>query len=103
MDQLSFRKVIFVVVLAAFGFALIACGSSVTGTYSGANGLIMVELRSGGKATASMMGQSSECTYTVDGKQVNLDCNGDKTPFRVNDDGSLTGPGFMGVLQKSRK
>lgn len=88
--------------LAALCLFTAGCGS-VKGTYSSANGLAMVELRSGGKATTSLMGQQADCTYDVSGKAITLDCMGDKSLFRLNDDGSLTGPGFMGVLTKSKK
>jgi hypothetical protein len=88
--------------MAALSLALTACGSKVEGTYSNANGLAMLELRSGGKATTTMMGDTHDCTYTVEGKQINVDCNGDKSAFRLNDDGSLTGPGFIGVMRKAK-
>ncbi len=88
--------------LAILSLAVVACGSKVTGTYSNATGLAMVELSSGGKATTTMMGQTSDCTYSVNGKQITLDCNGDKSDYRLNEDGSLTGPGFIGVLRKAK-
>jgi hypothetical protein len=79
-----------------------ACSSGVQGTYTNPTGLAMLEVRSGGKATLTMFGQTRDCTSAVDGKKLNLECGGDRTSFRINDDGSLTGPGFMGVLKKSK-
>ena len=91
---------------ALYSWALIvlaACGSQLNGTYTNQNGLAMVELRSDGKATTSLMGESHECTYKHDGRTIHLDCDGTGSDFRLNDDGSLTGPGFMGVLTKAKK
>jgi hypothetical protein len=78
------------------------CGAKVEGTYSNANGLAMLELKSGGKATVSLMGQASDCTYLVNENQVVVNCGGDKSVYRVNGDGSLTGPGFIGVMKKEK-
>jgi len=103
MVQVSTRTRLKSVILAGMLLALAACGTKLAGTYTNANGLAMVELRSGGKATTSLMGESHECTYAVDGQAIHLNCNGDKSDFRLNEDGSLTGPGFIGVLTKSKK
>ena len=57
-------------------FLLAACGKSVSGnTYVGAAG-VSVAFESGGKATASLAGIKSDCTYTEDGKTVTLTCAG---------------------------
>ncbi len=102
MVQFSTRTLLKSVFLAGILPALAACGK-LAGTYTNANGLAMVELRSGGKATTSLMGESHECTYAVDDQTIHLNCKGDKSDFRLNEDGSLTGPGFIGVLTKSKK
>jgi hypothetical protein len=82
----------------------VACGGpDVKGTYSNANGLITLELRSGGEASMTMMGETKSCTYKVDKKQVQLACGTDTLDLMINDDGSLNGPGFMGMLKKASK
>ncbi len=102
MNKILNRKLVFPASLVGLSLVIAACGSSVEGTYSSANGLALLELRSGGKATTTQMGQTSECTYTVDGNQIQLNCGGGKSVYRVNSDGSLTGPGFIGVMKKSK-
>jgi hypothetical protein len=80
------------------GFAAIAgaasCGG-VQGTYGDA-GAIQIVLKSGGAATMSMMGEKKDCTYTVDKKNVTLDCKMPDGPMNLtlSDDGTtLQGPG----------
>jgi hypothetical protein len=85
-----------------FGLALCGCGDKMQGTYSNPTGLAMLDLKTGGKATLTKLGQTASCTYTSDDSQVEVTCGGDKSVFRVNSDGSLTGPGFMGVLKKGK-
>ncbi len=55
-----------------------------------------------GKASLTMMGQNEQCTYDVSGKNLTLTCGGDKTVWGIHDDGSLTGPGFVGTLAKRK-
>lgn len=89
-------------VCAALLLILCGCADKMAGTYSNATGLAMLDLKSGGKATLTMLGQTASCTYTSDDSQVEVTCGGDKSIFRLNGDGSLTGPGFMGMLKKGR-
>lgn len=90
-----------VVLIVAFTGA--ACGAKVDGTYSDVNGLMILDLKSGGKAHLTLMGDSYPCTYTVEEKQLSLDCSpkGEKWVLTIHDDGSLTGP-FVGALRKSK-
>lgn len=83
---------------------VIGC-QSVTGTYSDANGAVILELRSGGSASFTFMGDVEDCSYTSSAKQVTLTCKGSPVPttvFNIHDDGSLTGPrgAFMPPLRK---
>ena len=83
--------------------ALAGCSSGVKGTYTNAGGMVMLELGSGGKATFSMAGDIKTCTYTADDKSIVLTCGrGEQANFRLNADGSLTAPGFIGVMKKSK-
>lgn len=101
MNHKSYGRAALVAALISFS-VWAGCGAGVEGTYSNATGLAMVDLKSGGKATVTMLGQTTECTYKADSKQVEMNCGGDKSVFRINGDGSLTGPGFIGVLKKAK-
>jgi len=85
--------------------AVSACssGSKMAGTYSNANGSIVLDLKSGGVGSLTIAGESKPCTYTVDNAQIKLTCDSDETTFDVHDDGSLTGPpdSMVGTLTKS--
>lgn len=79
------------------------CGG-VQGTYTDATGSMTLELKSGGAATFSFMGQTAQCTYVAESNQVTVDCHdaGGKNTFTVQKDGSLTGPpgSFFPPLKK---
>jgi len=82
------------------------CNSGPRGTYTDANGAVILELRSGGSANFTFMGDVQDCTYESSGKQLTLSCKGEagKTVFNIHDDGSLTGPpgSFMPPLRKQK-
>ena len=97
------RKTVVSLVSAFFVFVIAACGSGIEGTYANDTVGIVLELRSGGKATfTSSLGDNDTCSYKVDGNKLTLDCKHDKVVFVVHDDGSLTAP-FFGTLRKSKK
>lgn len=95
-------------VLAGVSVLLIsACDSGPKGTYTDANGAVILELRSGGKANFTFMGDVENCTYESNAKQLTLTCKGSPAPvtvFNIHDDGSLTGPAgsFMPPLRKEK-
>lgn len=97
-----------VVMLLLSVLLLAACGGSgsgarIEGTYSNENGSIVLDLRSGGQAALTLMGESRQCTYAVERPQLTLDCKEeDKLVFTIHDDGSLTGPpgSLIGALRK---
>jgi hypothetical protein len=82
------------------------CNSGPRGTYTDANGAVILELRSGGKASLTFMGDVQDCTYESSEKQVTLSCKSEagKTAFNLHDDGSLTGPpgSFMPPLRREK-
>ena len=87
--------------------ALAGCGKSMTGTYTDVNGAVILELRSGGQASFTFMGDVENCTYESNAKQLTLTCKGSPAPvtdFNIHDDGSLTGPPgtFMPPLRKEK-
>lgn len=91
------------------GAAVLMCGcnSGPKGTYTDANGAVILELKSGGKANFTFMGDVEDCTYESSGKQLTLTCKGSPAPvtvFNIHDDGSLTGPPgtFMPPLRKEK-
>jgi hypothetical protein len=96
--------------IAVAGICLVAqmgCGKSMTGTYSDANGAVILELRSGGSANLTWMGDVENCSYKTGGRQLTLTCKGNpehETVFNIHDDGSLTGPPgtFMPPLRKQK-
>jgi hypothetical protein len=51
-----------------------------------------------------MSGEDFACTYKVNGDKVALDCSpkGEKLDFTIHDDGSLNGPGLVGILKKQK-
>lgn len=87
-------------------FAYAACTSGPSGTYSDANGAVLLELKSGGKANITFMGEVADCTDSTSGNQLTLNCKAPagKIVFTIHDDGSLTGPpgGFMPMLRKQK-
>lgn len=95
-----------VVVAGSLVLLVAGCNSGPKGTYTDANGAVILELKSGGKANFTFMGDVQDCTYDTSGKQLTLTCKGEsgKTTFNIHDDGSLTGPpgSFMPPLRKEK-
>jgi hypothetical protein len=102
MKQLS--RLAMMAVLVAFGLSGVACGTGggLEGTYSTSAGNVVLELRSGGKANFTMMGESQACTWKATDTKVSLSCKGDSIELVRHDDGSLSGPGFVGRMTKSK-
>jgi hypothetical protein len=72
------------------------------GTYT--SGMVTLDLKSGGKAMFTMMGESMPCVYKTTNDKVLLDCTpkGEKVDFIIHGDGSISGPGFIGNMKKSK-
>ena len=69
------------------------CGNEVKGhTYAGNGELVKIEFQSDGKAFASMGPMTSTCSYTQNGKDITLICEGDTEQLTMNSDGTLSGP-----------
>ena len=94
------------VVLVAAAFVIIPAISqsapNMEGTYT--SGMVTLDLKSGGKAMFTMMGESMPCTYRTTDDKVLLDCTpkGEKVDFIIHGDRSITGPGFIGNMKKSK-
>lgn len=84
-------KLKFIGMTGALALCLVAagCGSSLEGSYASSSNTLLLELRSGGKAAFTMMGEQQQCTYTSAEKAVHVTCGQDQFDFRINDDGSL--------------
>jgi len=96
--------VLFLAVLS-LGASYRGGGNVWLGTYANADGSITLDVKSGGKASITLMGQSEECPYTTQAdKTLTLDCAepAGKLEFTRQSDGSVIGPGFVGRLTKSR-
>ena len=92
-------------VLLACALTIAACGgSSLEGTYTNANGLAKLDLKSGGGASFTIMGESHTCTYQRNGATLTLTCpNQEALEITVHEDGSLTPVGtFIGSMTKSK-
>lgn len=73
-----------------------ACGKGVTGTYHDQSGQVTLDLKSGGSAHISLMGETHELTYKIEGNKITLhavedssDASGDIEIVR-NNDGTLS-------------
>ena len=79
-------------------------GSNMEGTYTSNMGNVVLDLKSGGKAMFTLMGESMPCKYNVKEEKLVLDCTpqGEKVDFVIHGDGSLSGPGFIGNMKKSK-
>ena len=104
MRNLIIPRIVLIVALVLVSPVIGGCGSKTEGTYTNTGGMVTLDLKSGGKATFTMMGETLPCSYKAKGDKINLDCSpkGDKVDFTVHDDGSLTGPGFIGAMKKSK-
>lgn len=70
-----------------------ACGSGVRGhVYHNNGGVVQIEFKSGGTAFLSDGPAVYTCHYVESENTVSLVCNGDRTVFRVQEDGALVGP-----------
>ena len=91
------------IVLVPFVMISIAGCGNTEGTYTSNMGNVVLDLKSGGKATFTLMGESMPCKYNVKGEKLLLDCTpkGEKVDFVIHGDGSLSGPGFIGSMKKA--
>jgi hypothetical protein len=104
MKNVMFPQIILLTALFVMLPAVGNCGSTMEGTYTNNGGMVTLDVKSGGKATFTMMGESMPCTYKVKDDKLLLDCTpkGEKVDFLIHGDGSLGGPGFIGNMKKSK-
>ena len=103
MNGKSLHKVMIAAALICLSIVNAACGGKLEGTYSNPSGMVMLDLRSGGKADMTMMGEVQHCSWKADSNNVTVKCGNDSMDFAIHDDGSLSGPTFVGVMRKSNK
>ena len=99
----ALRRSLPALVLTPLLLFMTCCTPGAEGTYSNENGSIVLDLKGGEKATLTFLGESKDCFYKQSKEQIQVVCGGDTTNFSVHEDGSLTGPGGIGRLQKSKK
>jgi hypothetical protein len=92
---------------ALLGACLVFAGCHrMVGTYSDPSRAVLLELKAGGKANFTFMGDVEDCTYSSSGTHLTLKCKGDAgtVVFTIHEDGSLTGPpgSFMPGLRKEK-
>ncbi|MGQ0568765.1 MAG: hypothetical protein ACT4P5_04420 [Armatimonadota bacterium] len=99
-----------VALLVAFLFLSSSCGARDpwAGTYSNANGSITLDVKKGGKASFTALGDTEECTYTTDGdKTLTLDCPeppaGKFVFTRQSDESIVADNPMVGRLAKSKR
>lgn len=105
MNSLNALRAQSLATLAILSVFATGCSAGVGGnSYADNGGVVQIEFKSGGKAFVSTGPISTSCTYTESGKTVTLICEGDKTVFKIDDDGALIGPpgGFMARLTKKK-
>ena len=108
MKKLIILRITLIAALALITPVIVSCSSKskIEGTYSQAGGgmPIVLDLKSGDKANFSMSGEDFPCTYKANGDKLALDCSpkGEKLDFTIHDDGTLTGPGLVGILKKQK-
>ena len=85
---------------------LAGCGKSITGTYSDSPHSVVLDLKSGGKANFTYMGDVADCKYSVSDPKLTLNCEGDAgtTVFTIHDNDTLTGPAgsLIPALRKNK-
>lgn len=85
---------------------LAGCGKSLSGTYVGEaiNGsTVSIEFKGGNKAFSSVMGQTRELKYAIEGDKVIFDTGTGKEVYTIQKDGDLTsGTGFMSITLKKK-
>jgi hypothetical protein len=96
------KRIFLASTMVFFSLANAACGGKLEGTYSNPSGMVMLDLRSGGKADMTMMGEVQHCGWKADSKNVTVTCGNDSLDFAIHDDGSLSGPTFVGVMRKTK-
>ncbi len=79
--------------------ALAACGSKVSGTYTGPG--MNLEFKSGGKVVQTVMGMEVEMKYEVEDNKVKLITPSGNLVLTLQEDGSIKGP--MGIRLEKKK
>src|SRR5438270_5094631 len=78
MKNLIIPRIALIISLALIVPAIVSCSSKtkIEGSYSqSGSGTVALDLKSGSKATFTMMGEDYACTYKVNGDKLQLDCS----------------------------
>jgi len=87
-----------IVTVLAATLLILGCGQGMSGKYASSNGIqgITLEFEGGDKVMATVMGNTVEGTYKVEGDKVTVYINGKNMVLTKAADGALTG-GPMGM------
>src|SRR5206468_2408786 len=104
MRNVIISRIVLIIALGLVSPVIEGCGSKMEGTYTNTGGMVTLDLKSGGKATFTMMGETVPCNYKAKGDKINLDCSpkGEKDDFTVHNNGSLTETGFIETMKTSK-
>ena len=102
MKNLIAPRIVLIAALLAVIPVIGSCGWQMEGTYTNTGGTVTLDLKSDDKATLTLMGDTGPCTYKVNKDTLLLDCKENKIDFTIHDDGSLSGPGFIGSMKRSK-
>jgi hypothetical protein len=97
MNNMSFRRMMNVSLLALVTFTMIGCTPKLDGKYENANGIMSVEFKSNKAYIGTFAGQV-EAEYEVKDDKITVKYNGENLVLTRNADGSLDGP--MGKMTK---
>ncbi len=104
LDVRLVTRALFGLLAVCASFALFGC-SHLSGKYEAtgdAAGAASLEFRSGSKAYMTLLGNTVETEYTVDGDKITLkNINGSNMVLTEQKDGTLTGP--LGMVLKKKE
>lgn len=102
MNCLAVRKTLLISTTFCLNLALIGCGHSLSGTYSGKGTgfLDKLHFKSGGKVELTFMGMTKEGSYEIEGNKVKVTNAGDTQVLTIDAQGCLDGGGLLGKYCK---
>jgi hypothetical protein len=93
MRSRRLRRLLPILFLLLVTVTIVSCGSGVNGVYHDPSGQVTLELKSGGKAHITLMGEQHDLTYKLEGNKITMrdpadSSSGDVVATR-NSDGTL--------------
>ena len=72
MNFARVKKIVFAASFIFFATIALGCGAKIEGTYSNLGGGMVLDLRSGGKADVTVLGEVQHCSWKADDKKVTV-------------------------------